>query len=199
MTPATLAASSGGNFLVSPNVGVMIWTLIAFGITVAFGPARVPAHRGGPGQAQNDRRLDRLRQRTREEAGRCSANTASVWRRRGRSPTRSCSVRARRRRRTSARHPSRRARSQRTRRHARRGTSRRRRPGRSRNSAGGRRPDDHGDREGHPQDARRPRSEATGRRGAGRAGLLRHLLGAAATSPRHEDPAVSYSRRKAGD
>jgi F-type H+-transporting ATPase subunit b len=29
MTPV-LAASSSGNFLVSPNVGVMIWTLIAF-------------------------------------------------------------------------------------------------------------------------------------------------------------------------
>lgn len=36
MTSAVLAASGGGNFLVSPNVGVMIWTLIAFGITVAF-------------------------------------------------------------------------------------------------------------------------------------------------------------------
>lgn len=35
MTPV-LAASSGGNFLVSPNLGVMIWTLIAFGITVAL-------------------------------------------------------------------------------------------------------------------------------------------------------------------
>src|ERR1035438_9499860 len=34
MMPATLAASSSGNFLVSPNVGVMIWTLIAFGITL---------------------------------------------------------------------------------------------------------------------------------------------------------------------
>jgi F-type H+-transporting ATPase subunit b len=28
-----LAASSGGNFLVTPNVGLMIWTLIAFGLT----------------------------------------------------------------------------------------------------------------------------------------------------------------------
>jgi F-type H+-transporting ATPase subunit b len=36
MTPSILAASSGGNFLVSPNVGVMLWTLVAFGITVAF-------------------------------------------------------------------------------------------------------------------------------------------------------------------
>ncbi len=36
MTPSTLAASSGGNFLVSPNVGVMLWTLVAFGITVAL-------------------------------------------------------------------------------------------------------------------------------------------------------------------
>jgi F-type H+-transporting ATPase subunit b len=29
-----LAADSGGNFLVSPNVGLMIWTLIAFGIAL---------------------------------------------------------------------------------------------------------------------------------------------------------------------
>ena len=28
------ASSSSGNFLVSPNVGVMIWTLVAFGITL---------------------------------------------------------------------------------------------------------------------------------------------------------------------
>src|SRR6185312_2098419 len=28
------AASSGGNFLVTPNVGLMIWTLIAFGIAL---------------------------------------------------------------------------------------------------------------------------------------------------------------------
>jgi len=31
---APLAASGGGNFLVSPNLGVMIWTLVAFAITV---------------------------------------------------------------------------------------------------------------------------------------------------------------------
>jgi F-type H+-transporting ATPase subunit b len=30
MTPVLAASSSSGNFLVSPNVGVMIWTLIAF-------------------------------------------------------------------------------------------------------------------------------------------------------------------------
>jgi F-type H+-transporting ATPase subunit b len=36
MTPSILAASSSGNFLVSPNVGVMLWTLIAFGITVVL-------------------------------------------------------------------------------------------------------------------------------------------------------------------
>src|SRR3712207_5204839 len=35
MAGATLIASGGsGNFLVQPNVGVMIWTLIAFGVTV---------------------------------------------------------------------------------------------------------------------------------------------------------------------
>jgi F-type H+-transporting ATPase subunit b len=36
MTLSILAAASGGNFLVSPNVGVMLWTLVAFGITVAL-------------------------------------------------------------------------------------------------------------------------------------------------------------------
>ncbi|HEY5195383.1 MAG TPA: F0F1 ATP synthase subunit B [Solirubrobacteraceae bacterium] len=36
MTPSILAASSSGNFLVSPNVGVMLWTLVAFGITVVL-------------------------------------------------------------------------------------------------------------------------------------------------------------------
>jgi F-type H+-transporting ATPase subunit b len=34
MAPTTLAASGGGNFLVAPNLGVMIWTLIAFGIAM---------------------------------------------------------------------------------------------------------------------------------------------------------------------
>jgi F-type H+-transporting ATPase subunit b len=36
MAPTILAASSSGNFLVSPNVGVMLWTLVAFGITVVL-------------------------------------------------------------------------------------------------------------------------------------------------------------------
>jgi F-type H+-transporting ATPase subunit b len=34
MTGLPLAADSGGNFLVTPNVGLMIWTLIAFGVTL---------------------------------------------------------------------------------------------------------------------------------------------------------------------
>lgn len=36
MVSTILAASSSGNFLVSPNVGVMLWTLVAFGITVVL-------------------------------------------------------------------------------------------------------------------------------------------------------------------
>jgi F-type H+-transporting ATPase subunit b len=36
MTPPILAASNSGNFLVSPNVGVMLWTLVAFGVTVVL-------------------------------------------------------------------------------------------------------------------------------------------------------------------
>jgi F-type H+-transporting ATPase subunit b len=31
---STFAADSGGNFLVTPNVGLMIWTLIAFGLAL---------------------------------------------------------------------------------------------------------------------------------------------------------------------
>ena len=34
MTAVLLAAEDSGNFLVTPNVGVMIWTLIAFGLTL---------------------------------------------------------------------------------------------------------------------------------------------------------------------
>ena len=30
----TVTASGGGNFLVQPGIGVMVWTLIAFGITL---------------------------------------------------------------------------------------------------------------------------------------------------------------------
>ncbi len=36
MASTIIAASSSGNFLVSPNVGVMLWTLVAFGITVVL-------------------------------------------------------------------------------------------------------------------------------------------------------------------
>src|SRR3954454_18840353 len=31
-----IAASSGGSFLVSPNVGLMIWTLVVFGLSMWF-------------------------------------------------------------------------------------------------------------------------------------------------------------------
>src|ERR687883_34108 len=31
-----IAAESSGNFLVSPNVGLMIWTLVVFGLTMLF-------------------------------------------------------------------------------------------------------------------------------------------------------------------
>src|SRR5919197_1492856 len=31
---SVLAAEGGGNFLVTPNVGLMIWTLLAFGVTL---------------------------------------------------------------------------------------------------------------------------------------------------------------------
>jgi F-type H+-transporting ATPase subunit b len=34
MTPLTVPAASGGSFLISPNVGLMIWTLLLFGISM---------------------------------------------------------------------------------------------------------------------------------------------------------------------
>ncbi len=34
MEPATHIVASGGSFLVSPNLGLMIWTLLVFGITM---------------------------------------------------------------------------------------------------------------------------------------------------------------------
>src|SRR5215218_5164123 len=34
VSTVTVVASGGGNFLVEPNIGVMIWTLLAFGVTV---------------------------------------------------------------------------------------------------------------------------------------------------------------------
>src|SRR3954469_9623606 len=34
LTTVTAAGDSGGSFLVSPNVGLMIWTLIVFGISM---------------------------------------------------------------------------------------------------------------------------------------------------------------------
>ena len=33
-TPVIFAASGGGSFLVSPNVGLMIWTLVVFGVSM---------------------------------------------------------------------------------------------------------------------------------------------------------------------
>jgi F-type H+-transporting ATPase subunit b len=32
--PVTLAASSGGSFLVTPGIGLMIWTLVVFGVSL---------------------------------------------------------------------------------------------------------------------------------------------------------------------
>src|SRR5690349_12391551 len=34
MSPLIAAEDSGGSFLVSPNVGLMIWTLVVFGVTL---------------------------------------------------------------------------------------------------------------------------------------------------------------------
>jgi F-type H+-transporting ATPase subunit b len=70
MTPSTLAASSSGNFLVSPNVGVMLWTLVAFGITVVL-LARLVFPRISEALAKRQKAIEDSidsAQRTREEA-----------------------------------------------------------------------------------------------------------------------------------
>jgi F-type H+-transporting ATPase subunit b len=70
MTPSTLAASSSGNFLVSPNVGVMLWTLIAFGITVVL-LSRLVFPRISEALAKRQKAIEDSidsAQRTREEA-----------------------------------------------------------------------------------------------------------------------------------
>jgi F-type H+-transporting ATPase subunit b len=70
MTPSILAASSSGNFLVSPNVGVMLWTLIAFGITVVL-LARLVFPRISEALAKRQQAIEESidsAQRTREEA-----------------------------------------------------------------------------------------------------------------------------------
>jgi F-type H+-transporting ATPase subunit b len=70
MTLSTLAASSSGNFLVSPNVGVMLWTLVAFGITVVL-LARLVFPRISEALAKRQKAIEDSidsAQRTREEA-----------------------------------------------------------------------------------------------------------------------------------
>jgi F-type H+-transporting ATPase subunit b len=70
MIPSTLAASSSGNFLVSPNVGVMLWTLVAFGITVVL-LARLVFPRISEALAKRQQAIEDSidsAQRTREEA-----------------------------------------------------------------------------------------------------------------------------------
>ena len=70
MTPTILAASSSGNFLVSPNVGVMLWTLVAFGITVVL-LARLVFPRISEALEKRQKAIEESidsAQRTREEA-----------------------------------------------------------------------------------------------------------------------------------
>lgn len=70
MIPTTLADSSSGNFLVSPNVGVMLWTLVAFGITVVL-LARLVFPRISEALEKRQKAIEESidsAQRTREEA-----------------------------------------------------------------------------------------------------------------------------------
>lgn len=67
---APLAASGGGNFLVSPSLGVMVWTLIAFAVTV-FLLAKLAFPRISESLERRQKAIEESldsAQRTREEA-----------------------------------------------------------------------------------------------------------------------------------
>ena len=97
-------ASSSGSFLITPNVGLMIWTLLLFGISMyilwklAFPRISEALDRRQHAIEESIDHAERVRNRPTT----CSPSTASGFARRARSPRRSSSARARRARRPSA-------------------------------------------------------------------------------------------------
>ena len=116
-TTTTSAEEESSNFLVSPNVGLMIWTLLAFLVTLwvlnkfAFPRIKEALDK----RAAADRGLDQVRRAVRRpRPRRCSRSTASGSRRRARRRTTSSFARARTPSPTSATRRTRRARSARS-------------------------------------------------------------------------------------
>ena len=67
---ALVLAASKGSFLIKPGIGLMVWTLLVFGVTmVLLSQARLPAHQRGArtAQARIEESIDTA-ERTREEA-----------------------------------------------------------------------------------------------------------------------------------
>ena len=79
--PSLAAEDSGGNFLVSPDVGLMIWTLIVFGVTMLHALRKLAFPRIQEAldkRQQRDRGVDRRgRAHARARPTSCSRSTAS--------------------------------------------------------------------------------------------------------------------------
>ena len=180
LAPASLA--SNGSFLIKPGIGLMIWTLLVFGVTMfLLSQARLPARSARRSNAASEAIEESIdtAERTRAEADKLLAEYRERLKeardagRRDR-PARAPGGRGARARGQGAR-PGDRRRGRQARRARHRGGDQaraRRHPPR------GRRPDDHGHREGDAQDARRRRPAAAGRGGAGELDFSDDLLGA---------------------
>ena len=96
---AVFAADSGGSFLVSPNVGLMIWTLLVFGISL-YVLAKLAFPRIAEALDKRQRAIEEsidAAERTRARGGRAARrSTASGSPRRAARPTTSSPARARR-------------------------------------------------------------------------------------------------------
>ena len=91
-------AASSSSFLITPNVGLMIWTLVVFGISLfILVEARVPAHRRGarPRARRRSRSRSTRAERTRKEADELLAEYRERLARRASRPRRSSTARAR--------------------------------------------------------------------------------------------------------
>ena len=166
---ASSEGGGGGNFLVTPELGLMLWTLLAFGVTlILLRKLAFPRIQDGAREAQpRDRRVDR-RGRAHAQGGRPDPGRVPRAPARGaRAGRRDRRPRAQGRGQDPGRGP-----------HHREGHPRGDARGRSpRHRAGdaprdrpdpprGRRPDRARDREGRAQDAQRRRPQAADRRGA---------------------------------
>ena len=186
----------GGSFLVSPGIGLMVWTLVLFGVSM-FILSKVAFPRIAEALDKRQKAIEDsidTAERTRKEADELLAeyrerltaarqqadDIVARARKAGEQAEADLVVKGKERREELL--------EQARTRH--RGRDPPRDPGDPRR---GRRPDDPRDREGHPQDADRRRPAPPGRGGRGRAGL-RRALGRARSASAMEEIAVVYAR-----